>query len=286
MSTAGPASLSLENPVLKLVGNESGRNVAVFVAVHGNEVCGPRAVNALLPNLDIRRGSVTFVLANPRALEQGVRFTEQNLNRLFKHDDELSDIEKLSYEYARSRELMSILDENDILLDVHSSATPDAIPFTVCEPFAYDIVKNFPTSIISSGWDLVQPGGTDYYMNKRGKTGICVESGFHDEPSSITLAKNAIISFLISQGVLDDISHEQEISTLSREFIDVYHMHVTRQNFVLATSFDDFQYIEQGTVIGTDGDETITVEEDAYIIFARNRESPSQEAFLLAKRVL
>lgn len=286
MKRKASEQLSLETPILSLDGRKPGKKIAIFVGVHGNEVCGPYAVNALLPELQIEEGTVTFVLANPRALEEGVRFTEQNLNRLFKRDEELTDLEKASYEYERSRELMSILDAHDVLLDVHSSATPGAIPFTVCEPFAYDIVKSFPTQIISSGWDSIQPGGTDYYMNRTGKVGICVESGFHNEPSSVDTAKEAIVAFLGSQGAFGTVLSETSPSVAPQTYIHVRHMHITKNNFTLNQPFDDFQYIEQGTIVGMDGDEVITADEDSYIIFARNREAQNQEAFLLARKAL
>lgn len=274
--------LSLETPILSIRGNRPGKRIAIFAGVHGNEVCGPQAVNALLPELKIEAGVVTFVLANPRAIEARVRFTEQNLNRLFKRDNELTDTEKASYEYHRSRELMALLDEHDILLDVHSSATPGAIPFTVCEPFAYDIARHFPTPIVSSGWDRVQPGGTDFYMNRTGKIGMCVESGFHEDSSSVETAKRAITSFLNSQGATMVTKEEVSAQSPGQTWINVYHMHVTNCNFSLQRAFADFEPIKKGTIIGTDGEESIVTGEDSYIIFARNREAPNQEAFLLA----
>src|SRR3989338_642868 len=120
-------------------GKEDGPRSVVLVGVHGDEVCGVRALGRVLPALAIEKGTVFFGYGNPRAIEKGVRYTEQNLNRMFKDDAALSLKEKMSYEYDRAQYLKKYLDQAGALLDVHASFTPASKPFLICEPNAKGI---------------------------------------------------------------------------------------------------------------------------------------------------
>ena len=136
--------LSITNPVIELDSNMPGKNLVIMAAVHGNEPCGFLAINQVFPSLEIRRGKVTFVLANLKAFEQDVRFTEFNLNRCFKDQPEYSEVELNSYEYKRGLELKVLLDKADILLDIHSSCITESEPFVICERNANGITKFLP----------------------------------------------------------------------------------------------------------------------------------------------
>ncbi|QLD84544.1 succinylglutamate desuccinylase/aspartoacylase family protein [Natronomonas halophila] len=57
--------------------------VAIVGGIHGDEPCGPKAVEALLDaDLDVER-PVKLIVANEKALEKGVRYVEEDLNRAF-----------------------------------------------------------------------------------------------------------------------------------------------------------------------------------------------------------
>mgnify|MGYP000718108240 CR=1 FL=1 len=84
--------------VIELVSEEKGSTNMILVGVHGNERCGIDAINELLPTLKIVRGRVLIAYGNPKAIAQNMRYTEANLNRLFKSDEMLSEKEKSSYE--------------------------------------------------------------------------------------------------------------------------------------------------------------------------------------------
>ena len=57
--------------------------VAIVGGIHGDEPCGPTAVEALLDaDLDVER-PVKFIVANEEALSHGVRYVDEDLNRAF-----------------------------------------------------------------------------------------------------------------------------------------------------------------------------------------------------------
>lgn len=57
--------------------------VAIVGGIHGDEPCGPAAVEALLDaDLDVER-PVKLIVANEKALSHGVRYLDEDLNRAF-----------------------------------------------------------------------------------------------------------------------------------------------------------------------------------------------------------
>lgn len=273
----------MKKDVLEIKSNIPGPKVAVFFGVHGNEICGVNAVNNIINTIGIDKGSVIFVCANPKAVDQGVRFTDFNLNRAFRDINFYSDIEKLSFEYKRAQELKDVLSDVEILLDIHSSGTPESQPFIICEENAYNIVKYFPENFskVVYGFDDIQPGGTDWYMNSVGKIGICVECGFHDDMEAVSLAEETIISYLKITG---NINSQEDFDCSHKEFLKIYEMYITKtENFSLIKDFSDFEQLKIGQTIGIDGDKKITTDQDSIILFARSRQKIGSEGFLLAK---
>ena len=72
---------------------EPGPRLLVFGAIHGDEVCGPKAIREVIALLEsdkiaIERGRVTFVpICNPPAYAANRRFVDENLNRVMEMHD-------------------------------------------------------------------------------------------------------------------------------------------------------------------------------------------------------
>jgi succinylglutamate desuccinylase len=266
--------------ITQITGKNVGPTSIILAGVHGNERCGIDAFKKIIPTLKIEAGDVFFIYGNPKAIEVNQRFTEANLNRMFKNDDLLSDVEKNSYEYKRVQFLKTYLNQAGALLDIHASFTPNSKPFIICEANAKGIAEYLPVNMIVSGFDQVEPGGTDYYMNSIGKIGICLECGYLNDPKSAVIAKKSIISFLEARG---HISNNSKISKQS--YIKIYDLCFTKtNNFSLIKPFADFEEILSGQVIGTDGEEEIKTKKDSMILFAQNKNKVGEEAFLLGEK--
>lgn len=267
--------------VIELVGVQSGPTSMILVGVHGDEKCGIEALEKILPTLQIERGRVLVAYGNPRAIEQNVRFTEANLNRMFKPDDQLSESDRKSYEYERAQYLKKYLDQTEALLDVHASFTPGSRRFVIGEENAKGIIQFLPFDLVITGITDVQPGGTDDCMDKQGKPGICVECGFLGDPASTEIAEQAILAFLLARGHISG-----DISITPQSYIHAYLQYFTQtSNFVLTKQFSDFEEIEANQLIGVDGDKEVRASKDSVILFARNREQVGDEAFVLAEHI-
>jgi succinylglutamate desuccinylase len=269
--------------IFEILGKEKGPTSIILAGTHGDEVCGVQIFEKILPLLKIEKGRVLFGFGNPLAIEKGERFVEANLNRMFKEKSLLSEKEKSSYEYRRAQFLKKYLDQADALLDVHASFVAESEAFIICERHSLKIANYLPFDTVLSGLDELQPGGTDYYMNKIGGFGICVECGFLGDPFSAQRAEKSIFSFLIARGHIGGVLDPCAKSRI----LKAYKLYFTKTNkFRLAKPFKDFETIAAGRVIGADGEEEIRAQKDSIILFARDRNQSNDEAFLLAENLV
>ena len=231
-------------------------------------------------NIEIEKGRVIFGYGNPRALELNKRFIETDLNRIFKDDNLLSPNEKMSYEYKRAQFLKTYFAQADALLDIHASLTPNSKPFIICEANAEGIMKYLPIGLVVSGFDRVEPGGTDYYMNSIGKIGICAECGYFGDSSSIHTAEKSIFAFLKACGHI-----KNNLKPQKQSYMRIYDLYKTMTNkFTLINPLNDFEEVLKGQVIGIDGGKEVRVKKSGIILFARNREQIGTEAFLFGEK--
>jgi predicted deacylase len=101
--------------------SEPGPRLALMGGIHGNEVCGPKALQPLIQDLQagkirLVRGSLLVIpVANPKAYAKNSRFVEENLNRVFTPHDN-----PRTYEQKLANTLTGLLSGCDALLDMHS----------------------------------------------------------------------------------------------------------------------------------------------------------------------
>jgi len=266
--------------ISQLTGKEKSPTSIILAGIHGNERCGVEALEKILPNLEIERGVILFGYGNPRAIETNKRYLEANLNRMFANDDSLSANEKESYEYNRAQFLKTYLDKADALLDIHASSIPNSKSFAICEANAKGIIEYLPVDLVVSGFDKVEPGGTDYYMNSNEKVGITLECGYLNDPQSTKVAEESVFAFLKSRGHLaNDIKPQQQ------SYVRVYKKYFTKtDNFTLSKPFENFEALEENQLIGIDGQEEIRALKRSLILFAHNCNKTESEAFLLGEK--
>ena len=265
-------------------GKKPDELVSVIMAgVHGNEPAGRKAFDLVVPDLTIKNGKVIFIYGNPRAMAEGTRFSQggANLNGMFKDDADLSVRERSSYEYDRAQELKPTLLSSTALLDVHGTANPDSVPFVIAEPGKpLAIARHLPYDIISSGYDEQQPGGTDHFMNKHGRVGICCETGPNGHEHSVPKAVESIRTFLQIRGHIEGETEPRD----NQKHIRVKGMHRAKDTFTFREPFPEFAPVEKDEVIGTDGSNTITASDKGYLIFTSQLiVPPGDEAFLFGK---
>jgi hypothetical protein len=89
------------------------QKITLVAGIHGSERAPVDALKKL---------GIPFVLGNPKALTQGVRFIEQDLNRVF---GEVGN----SWEHTRAKEILSEIPGGHLVVDLHTASK-------ITEPFA------------------------------------------------------------------------------------------------------------------------------------------------------
>lgn len=264
--------------------------VTVIGGLHGNEPCGVRAIQKIIddpkPLLDrLKRGTVTLVIGNPKALEQGRRYTEggADLNRLFNYRfvDEVPKA-RWGYEHHRALELREPTTEADAIIDLHSTSAASPA-FAICATRADAVAFTAKLGCrIVYGWEDPDMELTAVSMGAlvaAKKPAIAVECGQHDDASSEATATAVIHRFLGALGATDhDVSdaaqpHYRLISRVRRD----------SPHFRLAQTFASFTRLEPGDVVALDGLVSVRVERAAYVVMPAPQAEVGHDLVFLAR---
>lgn len=263
--------------IFLLDSGKPGPDVAIFAGIHGNEKAGVYALDELLLYLELGAGSVYLAYGNPPAIEQDVRFVGKNLNRCFVPGSNGGE-----YEDLRAKELMTVLDKTDALLDIHAFNDPEGEPFVICEEPSLEIAQKMCVPIISTNWADAEPGTADGYMYALGKTAICLECG----PVCLSeeYAELAVVSAMQFLKHFDMVDVDMAFSTSPKSIVRADHS-VTRtsQDYVLEPGFKNFQQLEEGQPICTQDGETYFATAGECIIFPRYDPPIGAEAYIIGQ---
>lgn len=189
--------------VLRLESGAPGPHVLVNAMSHGNEPCGLAALRLILDHADaLCRGSITLVLANPAAALApgtagglGRRSLERDFNRLWAEAEAPVRADgPESAELARARTLLPFYREADILLDIHSLATPgDPLLLYHPTPCALRLAAGFPRPLTHVRFARPLHDGTllveqSRFRDAPGRAAFVLECGHHDDPQSAVVA--------------------------------------------------------------------------------------------------
>lgn len=270
--------MNVTDEIIMIDSGKPGPAVALLAGVHGNERAGVYALQKLLPLLTPTRGTVYAAFANPPAIAANVRMLGKNLNRCFYAGNDGVDPEDI-----RARELMTMLDACDALLDLHMFYD-DGTPFVICEENGIPIARNFDVPIISTNWDETEPGASDSYMNNTGKVGICIECGPLAKSREMTeFAERTVLQFL---KYFDMVSRDVLFATNEKKIVRVYKaVHKTSERFVLEPGLKNFQTVGDGQFLASDDKQKYYASVGDKIIFPHYGARVGEEAYILGKVV-
>ncbi len=252
-----------KNSIIKLKGESAGKTVAIFAGVHGNERVGVRALGKVAKKLSVKKGTVYLVYANPLAISKKKRLVNKNLNRLFYKGNRGT-----AYEDKRARILMKLLDECDALLDIHSYNSVTGNQFAICEKNTLRVVGNMNFPIVVSNFSNMGHG-TDGYMFKKGKIGLCIECGTSNSATKfLPVAEKSIYQFLQYFGCIDDVVKKDDVKQLYLKANRMIFKKTSAFRFV--RNFKDFEKLPYGKIFATDGkDISYRAGKSEHIMFPR-----------------
>ncbi len=242
---------------------QPGPKLLITGAIHGNETCGPVAINRVLKEIDegklkITCGQVTFVpVCNPRAYAENVRFIERNLNRylvpMAKPD---------TYEAQLGNILCPMLADCDVLLDIHSTPSGGK-PYVFVGPHnpkEYAFAASLGTRWLMTGWeetyantgrktettaDVDEGIGTEQVVRMRGKIAALIECGDHNDQAAFEVAYQAIHNALTYLQMTD----EKPSPVLQSHLITMSQVYYRTDAGEMTRHWQDFDSVKKGDLI-------------------------------------
>lgn len=299
-------------------GEKPGTDLIITGAVHGNEVCGTKAIRRVMHELANRKhlicnGSVTFVpVTNSLAYVKGNRAGDRNLNRNLLPNPNPQDFEDKVANW-----LCPLLAQHDVLLDLHSFNAASE-PFVMVgprnndgplEPFKQEqqeraLAKRLGVRRFVDGWlrtygDGVQRRlsgsnelqtalrygmGTTEYMRSVGGYALTLECGQHDDPQAPEVAYRAILNTLAFLGMIDAPEPEpvapEQMEALS--MVAVYDKQHADDTF--SRNWSSFDPVKQGEEIGRRADgRPVLAEFDGRILFPDAAAEANSEWYYLTR---
>ncbi|MDP2630707.1 MAG: succinylglutamate desuccinylase/aspartoacylase family protein [Candidatus Uhrbacteria bacterium] len=182
-----------------LRGAQPGPHIVIVGGTHGTEPVGINASVVLHRYFTdhqeaLLRGKITFILGNPQAYKENVRFIDENLNRAF-HENTSDTVEG-----KRAQEIQSHLKHTIVtaLLDLHSVSVGEFqmaayVKGEKNERFALQI-SPLPLHFIFTERDL--PGSLIGDASRYGSDALAVECGNHNSSHAINVALHHIHAVL------------------------------------------------------------------------------------------
>lgn len=212
---------------------------AIVGAIHGNEAEGWEAIQRFIDSDYELNQSVKAVMANEEAVENGERFVEKDLNRVFPGDRDGVHEERLAADLLEELEGLKVL-------DLHTTGSKKS-------PFAI-ITHHGETER-----ELARSTGMDHLIDM-----TYVEGGMLDYLEAVAVEASrkgdttgelydTILNFLAAEGVI-----EEEYERTDPEFFEVYDLEEGAGYEFLA---ENFEPVEQGEVYARkDGDQRVAEE--------------------------
>ena len=266
----------------------AGPHVMVSAVVHGNELCGAVALDFLFRH-EVRpvRGKLTLAFMNVAAYHSfdparasASRFVDEDFNRVW--SGAVLDGPRDSVELKRAREVRALVDEVDLLLDIHSMqhATP---PLMMAGPLAKGRALAralaVPEIVVSDAGHAAGTRLRDYAGfgdPESEKNALLIECGQHWEASSAEVAVEVMLRFLVHVGAIDPAAaapHLPDRPLPAQRVIEV--------TGPVTIETDEFRFVEayrglevipkQGTVIGHDGARPVATPYDDCVLIMPSR---------------
>ncbi|HSE83303.1 MAG TPA: succinylglutamate desuccinylase/aspartoacylase family protein [Thermodesulfobacteriota bacterium] len=305
-------TLDIERLIGRYTNNSPGPTVVCVGGIHGNEPSGVFALNEVLKELQRIEpqfnGELIAFAGNLTALSRGVRFVDEDLNRIWLPEriealtsTTISSKER-TIEETEQRELLGVLRQTFqktkcpvYILALHTTSSLSAPFITVGEVLRNrDFILNFPVPVIK-GIEKYVEGTLLSYISELGFIDIGFEAGQHDAVSSIKNSVAAIWIALANAGCInpDDFSnfegHYKTLTDAVKNVQGIYEV-VYRygieegEYFVMEPGFINFQEIEKGQLLAGNRDGKIHALENGRIFMPLYQEQ-GKDGFFIVREI-
>ncbi|MEO8344223.1 MAG: succinylglutamate desuccinylase/aspartoacylase family protein [Betaproteobacteria bacterium] len=280
-----------------------GPRVTIQALTHGNEVCGAISNDWLLrEGVRPTRGALTLTFANVAAYRTfnaadpyASRCVDEDFNRLW--TPEILDGTRQTADLVRARELRSLYDRTDYLLDLHSMTDP-CVPLSLAGQQQKGLELAFaigvPQHIIidaghKAGRRLRDYGVFDDPADPR--NALLVECGQHWERAAPEVAKQASLRFLRHFGMVGGNfldAHLDPLPLPTQRAIEITHViTIATDAFRFECPVDGLAVIaEADTLLAHDGEaEVRTPYADSVLVMPTRRPKKGETAVRIGRYV-
>jgi predicted deacylase len=274
----------------------------VSALVHGNELCGAIVLDRL-HRMDFRplRGTLTLGFMNVEAYlsfdpgnPHASRCVDEDFNRLW--SEEVLDGGRRSCELARARQVRPIIDQVDVLLDLHSMHQC-ATPLMLCGPSprgrALAMALGAPEYVVADAGHAAGKRMRDFtpFVDPHSRrNALLMECGLHWRRDTPAVAFDITVRFLHHLGMLDRELLEQHAlpPPAVRRVVEVVGpVTIETDHFRFVEPFTGMEVIsEAGTVIAYDAGRPVrTPFDDCVLIMPSTLKRRGESAVRLGRFV-
>ena len=274
-----------------------GPHVVVTALVHGNEIAGAVALDRLLRTGPRPLcGTLTLGVVNLAAYERfdaaqptASRYVDEDFNRLW--DPSVLDGPRQSTELARARAMRPLIEQADVLVDLHSMLWPSE-PLILSGPTsrgrAVAAAIGSPSLVVSDHGHASGRRLIDYapFVQADGsRAAVLVEAGQHWRRSTVTAMERAVAGVLGATGLGEPPAGALDPGTRYAEVTQAITAGSGGFSFVRPFKGGDV-VAERDTLIAMDGDvEVRTPHDDCLLVMPSLRPSRGHTAVRLARFV-
>ena len=273
-------------------GDHPGPTVIAVAGIHGNEPTGIDAIQDVIETLEPLKehihGRFVGLRGNISALESGVRFMEEDMNRLWT-TSLLDKIRRTPFEEQKTadrvqiKELLCILDpimngdEDVVFIDLHTfSGTGGMFAITPKEERHMDLLSQLKIPLIF-GIEHNLIGTSMTYVDEAGHLGFAFESGTHGTKEAEINALAGLMILLVASKVISP----KKLPTFGEYYgyllekvedfphkADFVYKHVIEagDEFVMNPGFQNFDSVEKGDWLATDRQGKIEAQASGYLL--------------------
>ncbi len=308
-SKALEKSLDISRIIGKIEGNQPGPTVIFMSGIHGNEPSGVFALHQVFKEINESnpqlQGTVYALSGNLWALERGMRFQKEDLNRLWKEEkiekilqtpnDQLSEDAKQLKDIYQT--LFSIIESHSppfYFFDLHTTSS-ETIPFITVNDSLLNrkFTRQYPLPLVL-GIEEYLDGPLLSYINKLGYVAFGYEAGQHHALSAIENQVAFVYLSLFFSGVLikKDTLFYQYYEVLAKSsmgrmfFYEIfYRYHLSKtEKFIMKPGYVNFQLIKKDEIIAYSNDQEIKAIQSGKL-FMPLYQGQGEDGFFLIKRV-
>lgn len=276
-----------------LEGAQQGPMVILLAGIHGNEFAGIDAVERVFELLrgrsDQLRGKVLAVRANLKALEQNVRYIDEDMNRIWfpsiiEQIRSSSERDIDSSERLEIKRLLRVLDEVEsrsdqpvVLADIHTfSAQGSMFTLPNRDNRQIDLLSKIYAPMVLGVGESLRGTALKYYSNE-GMLSFALEGGQHQNRLTEYNITASLMILLSAVGCIDgdDFSEMEEFrahlkSQTQRLPIktELVYQHIIEEEdeFEMRPGYKNFQPIKKGEWLASDQDGKIVAQCDGFVL--------------------